>query len=80
MLSHVDVLVAGRYDAERRVAGELRGLENQTVHFLSDRYTQPDVREVPQAEVVIGPGSYERTGVSHSRLDEQWVRGQIHER
>jgi anaerobic ribonucleoside-triphosphate reductase activating protein len=55
MLSHVDVLVAGRYDAEQRVAGQLRGSANQTVHFLSDRYAQPDVREVPQAEVVIDP-------------------------
>lgn len=55
ILSCIDVLVAGRYNTEQRVAGELRGSANQTVHFLSDRYAQTDVREVPQAEVVIEP-------------------------
>jgi anaerobic ribonucleoside-triphosphate reductase activating protein len=49
----VDVLIAGRYDASRRLARDLRGSANKTVHFLTGRYGPADLREVPEAEVVI---------------------------
>jgi anaerobic ribonucleoside-triphosphate reductase activating protein len=54
-LANVDVLLAGRYDASRRVASGLVGSSNKTVHFLTGRYTPKDLHEVPQAEVILMP-------------------------
>jgi anaerobic ribonucleoside-triphosphate reductase activating protein len=54
LLACVDVLIAGRYDAARRVARGLLGSANKTVHFLTARYTAADLEAVPPAEVVIG--------------------------
>jgi anaerobic ribonucleoside-triphosphate reductase activating protein len=53
LLACVDVLIAGRYDASRHLARDLRGSANKTVHFLTGRYGPADLREVPEAEVVI---------------------------
>jgi len=53
LLSYVDVLIAGRYDASQRLARDLRGSANKTVHVLTDRYTLVDVQAVPLAEVII---------------------------
>ena len=53
LLGCVDVLVAGRYDRERRSGAGLRGSDNQTVHLLTDRYTLDDLEDVPVAEAVI---------------------------
>lgn len=55
LLSCVDVLLAGRYQPELRIASALRGSSNKTVHFLSSRYTQADLDRVPPAEVIIDP-------------------------
>lgn len=55
LLACVDVLIAGRYDAAQRLARELRGSANKTVHFLTGRYTMPDLQVVPRAEVIITP-------------------------
>jgi anaerobic ribonucleoside-triphosphate reductase activating protein len=56
LLACVDVLIAGRYDASRRIAGSenyLRSSANQTVHLLTGRYTLGDLRAVPPAEIII---------------------------
>lgn len=53
LLSCVDVLIAGRYDATQRLARDLRGSANKTVHLLTDRYTMADLQAVPLAEVII---------------------------
>ncbi len=53
LLACVDVLIAGRYEADRRLARGLVGSENKTVHFLTARYTAADLEAVPPAEVVI---------------------------
>ena len=55
VLAFVDVLVAGRYDAARRLARGLCGSANKTTHFLTDRYAQDDLDAVPAAEIAIGP-------------------------
>ena len=52
-LSMIDVLIAGRYDENQRIAGGLIGSANKTVHYLSDRYTPEDLARVPQAEVIV---------------------------
>ena len=56
VLPFVDVLVAGRYDAARRLARGLRGSGNKTTHFLTHRYAEDDLDAVPAAEVAIGHG------------------------
>lgn len=53
LLQCVDVLIAGRYDARRRLGHGLRGSANQTIHLLSNRYKLEDLENVPQAEVLI---------------------------
>jgi anaerobic ribonucleoside-triphosphate reductase activating protein len=54
-LANVDVLIAGRYDASRRVAQGLIGSANKVAHFLTDRYTEKDLEAVPQAEIILSP-------------------------
>jgi anaerobic ribonucleoside-triphosphate reductase activating protein len=53
LLACVDVIIAGRYDPSRRLARDLRGSANQTVHFLTDCYAEGDLQAVPCAEVFI---------------------------
>jgi anaerobic ribonucleoside-triphosphate reductase activating protein len=53
LLACVDALVAGRYDQTQRLARDLRGSANKTVHFLSERYTMDDLQAVLPAEVLI---------------------------
>ncbi len=55
ILPHTDVLLAGRYRSELRIASGLRGSSNKTVHFLSTQYNQVDLDQVPPAEVIIDP-------------------------
>jgi anaerobic ribonucleoside-triphosphate reductase activating protein len=54
-LANVDVLIAGRYDASRRVAQGLIGSANKDVRLLTDRYTTRDLEAVPQAEIILTP-------------------------
>lgn len=59
-----DVLLAGRYQADRRLAAGLRGSANKSVHFLSGRYSPADLEDVPAAEVFIAPdGSLTLSGI-----------------
>jgi anaerobic ribonucleoside-triphosphate reductase activating protein len=55
ILECVDVLLAGRYQANLRIASGLRGSSNKTIHLLSSRYTAEEIETVPPAEVIIGP-------------------------
>lgn len=55
LASLVDVLIAGRYIADQRLAHGLKGSSNKTMHFLSPRYTAQDMQQVQEAEVIIGP-------------------------
>ncbi|HEY9089389.1 MAG TPA: 4Fe-4S single cluster domain-containing protein [Anaerolineaceae bacterium] len=54
LLDCVDVLLAGRYDAQQRVAAGLLGSSNKTIHLLTSRYTAADLQTIPQAEVIVG--------------------------
>ncbi|HVN53490.1 MAG TPA: 4Fe-4S single cluster domain-containing protein [Anaerolineaceae bacterium] len=56
LLTLVDILIAGRYDSNRRLAQGLIGSANKTVHFLSDRYSWADLSRTAEAEVMIDPG------------------------
>lgn len=55
LLHDVDVLIAGRYVQQLRIARDLRGSSNKKLHFLTDRYTAADFATVPEAEIVITP-------------------------
>ncbi len=69
LLAAVDVLVAGRYDANRRTRAGLLGSANQTVHLLSGRYSIADIDAVPDAEVIIDDaGAVMVTGIDPLRL------------
>lgn len=51
LLEVSDVVVTGRYIDEQRVSGcAWRGSANQHVHFLSDRYSLADMKEVAEVE------------------------------
>jgi anaerobic ribonucleoside-triphosphate reductase activating protein len=54
-LDHVDVLIAGRYVASRRLAEGLIGSSNKVARFLTSRYTPADLEAVPQAEIIVNP-------------------------
>jgi anaerobic ribonucleoside-triphosphate reductase activating protein len=70
LLGCVDVLIAGRYDASRHLARDLRGSANKTVHFLTGRYGPADLRRVPEAEVVItADGEIMASGIDPVRWD-----------
>lgn len=69
LLDWIDVLIAGRYVASRRVARGLRGSANKTVHCLSSRYQPGDLEAVPEAEVIIGrEGQWVLSGIEPLRL------------
>ena len=55
VLPFVDVLVAGRYERAHHLARGLRGSENKTTHFLTDRFAVGDLEAVPAAEIAVGP-------------------------
>lgn len=50
-----DIVLAGRYDQNRRLAAGLRGSANKTVYFITTRYTQENLDTVPDGEVWIDP-------------------------
>lgn len=54
LLDCVDILLAGRYDAQQRVAAGLLGSSNKTIHLLTSRYSAADLQSIPQAEVIVG--------------------------
>lgn len=55
LLACLDVLIAGRFQAGQRLARDLRGSANKSLHFLSSRYSLSDLQAVSSAEVIITP-------------------------
>lgn len=55
VITLTDVIVAGRYINQQRIATGLLGSNNKTVHFLTTRYTPADLKSVPEAEVILEP-------------------------
>lgn len=53
LLSNIDVLIAGRYQHESRIANGLIGSRNKTIHIMSSKYTVSALKSVPQAEIII---------------------------
>ena len=55
ILEDVDVLIAGRYEVAQHLAQDLRGSSNKRTFFLTERYTEADMQQIPPAEIVITP-------------------------
>jgi len=53
LLRQLDVLIAGRYLASKRIANVLIGSSNKSIHFLTERYKMTDLVSVPGAEVIL---------------------------
>lgn len=53
LLESVDVMLAGRYEQNNRVATGLLGSSNKTIHFLTSRYAFSDLENIPEAEVIL---------------------------
>jgi len=69
LLKNVDVLIAGRYDAAQHLMHDLRGSINQTIHFLTSRYSTADLQTIPSTEVIIAPdGEVMVSGVDPIRV------------
>jgi anaerobic ribonucleoside-triphosphate reductase activating protein len=49
-----DMVIAGRYNARRRVATGLRGSDNKTYWTRTSRYRPEDFAAVPDLEIAIG--------------------------
>lgn len=64
-LKYVDVLIAGRYRQDLRLARGLVGSANKTIHCLTDRYSPADFLDIPEAEVIIAPDG----GITLSGID-----------
>jgi anaerobic ribonucleoside-triphosphate reductase activating protein len=68
ILSHIDVLIAGPYDASQPLKRSMLGSANQRVHLLSDRYTAADIERVPAAEALVAvDGTVTISGISPPR-------------
>jgi anaerobic ribonucleoside-triphosphate reductase activating protein len=69
ILKNVDILLAGRYQSQNRVARSLLGSANKTIHFLTSRYSQADLQHIPESEVILAPdGSISISGIDPLRL------------
>lgn len=52
-LELTDILIAGRYDRTLPHGRGLLGSANQSLHFLTPRYSPDDLKDIPPAEVLI---------------------------
>ena len=53
ILRHLDVLIAGRYDASQRVAKGLLGSSNQQIHLLTGRHNLAELAAAPPRELIL---------------------------
>ena len=72
LLEQIDVLVAGRFVNALKESGLLwRGSKNQTVHFLSSRYSNPHSVPPPELEILLDPdGAVTMTGFPEV---QEWI-------
>lgn len=73
LLAVTDVLVTGRYvEARRTLDLPWRGSSNQRIHFLTKRYSEPDIAGTAAAEVHLGAdGSVTLTGFPEPGLSDR---------
>jgi len=65
ILANIDILLAGRYQAENRLARGLLGSSNKEIYFLNPKYSAADLEAIPDAEILIKPdGTLISTGIN----------------
>jgi anaerobic ribonucleoside-triphosphate reductase activating protein len=65
LTSYLDVLIAGRYREDLRLARNLIASSNKSVQFYTDRYCDQDFQDIPQAEIFINSdGEIIATGIN----------------
>ena len=70
ILTNIDVLIAGRYIESLRIAKDLKGSSNKTVHFLTSRYSLTDFVNIPASEIIITPeGKIFMSGIEPLQLN-----------
>jgi len=75
ILSHLDVLIAGRYVATRPAGQGMLGSANQQTHLLTRRYTPPQIGATPRSEIILHrDGSITLTGIA----PPGWKTGEVH--
>jgi anaerobic ribonucleoside-triphosphate reductase activating protein len=63
-LKLIDILIAGRYEQDKRIAQGLLGSTNKSIFFLTQRYQIKDLEQTPISEVLINPdGEVQLTGI-----------------
>jgi anaerobic ribonucleoside-triphosphate reductase activating protein len=69
-----DLIIAGRYEQDNRMASNLLGSTNQTFHFLTARYSLRDFADLPEAEILIrSNGTISITGINPLNLSAYLV-------
>jgi anaerobic ribonucleoside-triphosphate reductase activating protein len=69
LLASLDVVIAGRFEQQVRLAAGLVGSGNKTIHFLTSRYSAVNFRSIPDAEVIItADGNVMLTGIDPVKL------------
>lgn len=59
-----DVLITGRYQADRRLAHGLLGSSNKEIHCLTSRHTPEEIAQTPTTEMIIDhDGNIVLTGI-----------------
>ena len=66
ILSHTDMLIAGRYEHAHHMDNNLLASENQKLHFLTSSYAPRDLHLLPATEVIVHKdGSITVTGLQN---------------
>jgi anaerobic ribonucleoside-triphosphate reductase activating protein len=55
LTASIDVMIAGRFNHKKLVKSGLRGSSNKTCHFYTDRYTQQQLENTQDSEIIIKP-------------------------
>jgi len=53
-----DLVIAGRYDASRRLAHGLLGSSNQVMLFQNERFNSSELDDLPEAEIILEPDGH----------------------
>lgn len=70
--SYVDVIIAGRYEHDKRVGRSLIGSLNKEMLFFSQRYAEADFLDVPESEVMISAdGQIVISGIDPVQLERK---------
>lgn len=55
ILSQTDLLFAGRFNRHKTTTQGYLSSTNQTIHFLTSRYSMQDLHDLPEAELILSP-------------------------